>query len=255
MIEKYLIEILIVIAVVLVIVYRLSKYKNKGDIGESRVARRLHKLRGEEYEVFNDVLLRTGRGSSQIDHIVVSIYGIFVIETKNYSGWIHGHENSEYWKQTFYKKKTKFRNPIRQNWGHIYALKKVLSDFKQVTYHPIIVFTGSAELKNISSEIPVIYDRQLIRTIRDKTRIPNISIEQVKSIAGKLDEVNILDKKAKKEHNRQVRNQVYQRKKKEKSKVCPRCDGKLVLRKGPYGKFYGCSNYPHCSYKINYKAL
>jgi len=120
-----------------------------------------------------------------------------------------------------YKKKTKFRNPIRQNWGHIYALKKVLSDFKQVTYHPIIVFTGSAELKNISSQIPVIYDRQLIRTIKDKTRIPNISIEQVKSLAGKLDEVNIIDKTARKEHNRQVRNQVYQRKRKEKSKVCP----------------------------------
>ena len=254
MIEKYLIEILIVIVVVLVFVYRLSKYKNKGDIGESRVARRLHKLKGEEYEVFNDVLLKTGSGSSQIDHIVISVYGIFVIETKNYSGWIHGHENSEYWTQSIYKKKTKFRNPIRQNWAHIYALKKVLSDFKQVTYHPIIVFTGSAELKNISCKIPVIYDRQIIRTVKDKTRIPNLSIEQVKNIAGKLNEVNIQDIKARKEHVHQVKNHVYERKRKENSKVCPRCGGNLVVIDGQYGKFYGCSNYPKCRYKLSYGA-
>jgi hypothetical protein len=116
-------EILFIIVIAIVVVsYRLNAPKRKGTKGESRVSRKLKRLQNEEFIVFNDVLIRTRNGSSQIDHIVISIYGIFVIETKNYSGWIHGNENSEYCMQSIYKKKTKFRNPIRQNWAHIYML-------------------------------------------------------------------------------------------------------------------------------------
>lgn len=109
----------------------------KGAIGESKVAWRLNRLRGAEYAIFNDVLIPSGRGTNQIDHVVVSVYGIFVIETKNYGGWIHGHEHADHWTQTFYRNKTRITNPVRQNLAHIHALKKVLSDFKQVRYHPV----------------------------------------------------------------------------------------------------------------------
>jgi hypothetical protein len=244
-----LIGILFVIIIVIIVVYGLNSPKYKGAISESRVARQLDKLKDEEYKVFNDVIIR---GSSQIDHIVISIFGVFVIETKNYSGWIHGHENSEYWTQSIYKKKTKFRNPIKQNWAHIYALKEVLSDFKQVTYLPIVVFAGRAELKNISSSIPVIYDHQLFQTFLDKRTKPSLSIEQVKNIADKLHELTIQDKQAQKEHVHQVRDHVYEQKQKEKSLVCPSCGGNLVVREGPYGKFYGCTNYPKCRFKLSY---
>lgn len=250
--DVYLVIVLIVIFVFFI--YRLNVPKIKGAKGESRVARQLQKLRDEQYKVFNDLLIRTDRGSSQIDHIVISIYGIFVIETKNYSGWIHGHENSEYWTQSIYEKKTKFRNPIRQNWAHIYALKKVLSNFKYVTYYPIIVFTGSAELKNISSKIPVIYAWQLIRVIEDESRMPNLSIEQVKNIAARLNEVNIHDKNLRKEHVYQVKNYVNERRRTEKSKVCPWCGIKLVVRDGQFGRFYGCPNFPKCRYKLSYRS-
>ncbi len=245
---------LIGIVIVLVVVYRLNAPKYKGGRGESRVARQLGKLKDEEYKVFNDVLIRTGSGSSQIDHIVISIFGIFVIETKNYSGWIHGSESSEYWTQSIYEKKTKFRNPIKQNWAHIYALKEVLSDFGLVTYHPIVVFVGSAELKNICSNIPVIYNHEIFQTVMGKRGIPNLSIEQMQNLADKLNEVNIQDKKARREHVHQVQNHAYVRKQKEKSLVCPKCGGNLVVRDGPYGKFYGCSNYPKCRHKLSYGA-
>ena len=76
----------------------------------------------------------------------------------------------------------------------------------------------------------------------------------MKNIAGKLNEVNIQDKKAIKEHVHQVKNHVYERKRKEELKVCPRCGGKLVVIDGQYGKFYGCSNYPKCRYKLSYRA-
>lgn len=243
---------IIVIAIIVAILYSLNEAKIKGFIGESRVARQLDKLQEEEYKVFNDVLIRTGSGSSQIDHIVISIYGIFVIETKNYSGWIHGNENSEYWTQSIYEKKTKFRNPIKQNWAHIYALKEVLSDFEQVKYHPIVAFAGSAELKNVSSKIPVVYDNQLFQTIIDNRGIPSLSLEKVNKIADRLNKVKIQDRESKKEHVHHVRNSDSKRKEKEKSLVCPRCSGDLVVRDGPYGRFYGCSNYPKCKYKLSY---
>jgi hypothetical protein len=246
--------ILFVIVIVLAALYRLNAPKIKGTIGESRVVRQLDKLPNQEYKVLNEVLIRIGNGSSQIDHVIISIYGIFVIETKNYSGWIHGNENSEYWAQSIYKKKTKFRNPIKQNWAHIYALKEALSNFEQIKYHPIIVFAGSAKLKNINSKIPVIYHFQLYQTIMDNRRIRNLSIEQVDNIVDKLKEVNIQDKKAKKEHVHQVHNHAFERKQKEKSLICPRCGGNLVIRDGPFGKFYGCLNYPNCRYKLTYKA-
>lgn len=226
----------------------------KGAKGESRVAKKLEKLPDEKFKVFNDVLIKTSIGSSQIDHIVISIYGVFVIETKNYSGWIHGNENSEYWTQSIYKNKKKFRNPVKQNWAHIYALREVLSDFGKVTYHPIVVFASSGELKNIHSKIPVIYDHQLLHTLMDKKRTPNLSIEQVNNITDKLNDAFIQDKQAKKEHVLQVRNHVHGQKQKKKSLVCPRCGGDLIVRDGPYGKFYGCSNYPKCKYNLSYRT-
>jgi len=247
-------ELLVIIVVIVVLVYFFQSSLNlatyKGARGESRVARKLRKLRKEEYRVFNDVLINTSWGSSQIDHVVISIYGIFVIETKNYSGWIHGNENSQFWTQTFYKKKTKFRNPVKQNCGHIYALKEILTS--GVTYNPIIVFTGSAELKNVYSKTPVIYHRQLYKTIRNNYRQPNISIEQVERLAHILSKSISWERKSKKEHVRQVRRHVTDTKKKVQSNICPRCEGDLVVRTGPYGKFYGCSNFPRCKYKHNY---
>ena len=142
--SEELLIILFALGIFLYFIFRLNKPLSRGDRGELRVTRRLRNLKGEEYVVFNDLLIETDRGSSQIDHIVISRYGIFVIETKNYSGWIFGNENSEYWTQSIYRKKTKFRNPIKQNWSHIYALKSVLSEHRQTIYHPIIVFAGRA---------------------------------------------------------------------------------------------------------------
>lgn len=82
---------------VLLVVWKewMSSPKNIGKFGETRVAIRLD-LFPKGYITINDVLLPTKRGTTQIDHLVISQYGIFVIETKNYKGWISGHENSEY---------------------------------------------------------------------------------------------------------------------------------------------------------------
>ncbi|MDR2942318.1 MAG: NERD domain-containing protein, partial [Treponema sp.] len=189
----------------------------------------------------SNIYLQIKNSSSQIDHVIVSIYGIFVIETKNYSGWIFGNENKEYWTQTIYNNKSKFRNPIKQNWAHIYALKQILSDYRYIKYYPIIVFTGEAELKSIISEIPVVYDYELLKTIMNYKE-QNLSFDQIDSIILKITESNIQDKY--KKHIQNIYKQMHEKKQKVNSLICPKCGGSLVIRNGPYGSFYGCSNYP-----------
>lgn len=130
----------------------MSGSKFKGKYGELKVSWQLNRLYYKKYKVINDVLIRSNSRSSQIDHIVVSVYGVFIIETKNYKGWIFGHESSDFWTQTLFQYKYQFRNPVIQNWEHINTLKSVLQEFPFTPYYPIIVFTGDARLKKITSE-------------------------------------------------------------------------------------------------------
>ena len=67
------------------------------------------------FERVHNVILPGRDGTTQIDHVVVSIYGLFVIETKNMDGWIFGSAEQRTWRQQFFKKKFKFQNPLRQN--------------------------------------------------------------------------------------------------------------------------------------------
>ncbi len=244
----YILIVLIVIVYLLRLPFRsFYSAKKKGVKGEREVARLLRKLSKKQYIVLNDIYIKANNRSTQIDHIVISTHGIFVIETKNYDGWIHGHEKSQYWTQTFYQKKVQFRNPIKQNWAHVFILKSVLSSFGYMIYHPIIVFAGEAELKNISSNIPVIYINRLLKTIKG-INSECLSIAQVEGIAEYLNEINITDSKREKAHNKFVRENIKQRNENIKALVCPNCDGRLLLRNGKYGGFYGCSNYPRCKY-------
>jgi hypothetical protein len=239
-----------VVIIVLLLILRLNMPKIKGSVGEARAARKLSHLDPNEYKIINDVLITNGGRSSQIDHIVISRFGIFVIETKNYKGWIHGGEHSEYWTQSIYSDKFKFRNPIIQNDGHIRALKNTLREYPQAIYHSIVAFTGSAELKNVYSSTPVIYGSQLRWMIRKHSTTRCLSTEQVADIADKLSGMSKPDKTAKQNHIQQTRYQAYEREQAERLLVCPRCGAGLVERHGQYGGFYGCSNYPRCRYTL-----
>ena len=83
-----------VIAAVLILIAAIISVLNhpqvKGIIGERKARKQLSKLSSESYRVLNEVVIKTKTGTSQIDHVVISPHGIFVIETKNYKGWIHG---------------------------------------------------------------------------------------------------------------------------------------------------------------------
>lgn len=111
-----------ILFVVLVIFIKLKMPIWKGKYSEKLVYNKISEL-SDEYFIFNDLLFESNGRSTQIDHIIVSPYGVFVIETKGYKGWILGGENSEYWTQIIYKSRHQFYNPIKQNEGHVRFLR------------------------------------------------------------------------------------------------------------------------------------
>ena len=98
----------------------------KGRAGERRVSRILHTLPSLEYWVFDDVRLNEAYGKkAQIDHVVVSLYGIFCIETKKYSGTVYGNVADQNWTVDYGYEKVQMYNPIKQNEGHVEAIRSI----------------------------------------------------------------------------------------------------------------------------------
>lgn len=242
MITYFVIFILALVAFVCLLWFLPSK----GKAGEMRVAKILSKLPEEEYRVINNLLIKQGNKTTQIDHVVVSEYRIFVIETKHYRGWIYGDANREYWTQNIYGNKYDLWNPIHQNQGHIRALRRVLTDIPPGVFVSIVTFSRQASLDIRNSENVIYWDelKKLICSYHRKL----ISTEQAQNAYETLSVANIDSKENQKQHVRRVREQISKREETIAKGRCPRCGGELVLRKGTYGPFYGCSNYPRCKF-------
>ena len=234
---------------IIAIILHINRARIIGYLGEKGTATLLSFL-NKKYKVYNDVLIPTPNGSSQIDHIVVSPYGIFVIETKNYKGWIFGNPNSYKWTQNIYGKKYELYNPITQNIGHITALKRLIPGHDD-KFISIIVFSMHATLKTkIDEEYNVIRSWKLIPKIRNyKNEI--LSENDIDEICSKIEQYRIVDKKSKKEHVHRTKAQSNRKKHSVQNGFCPICGATIVKRSGKYGSFYGCSNYPKCKFTTN----
>lgn len=223
-----------------VILLRLFRPIIKGYLGELTIRFLLRFLNKKEYKTINNIRLFNNGIMAQIDHLVVSRYGIFVIETKNYRGWIFGSENAYQWTQVIFQRKYKFYNPIRQNLGHIKALQANLNQYPHLDYFPIVVFTRGSKLK-VNSSFPVIKYYNLLRTIRNSTDI-NITEDERDNIFETLLRINglkplLIPKKV-----------DFENPERNKLKMCPYCECELISRRGRYGNFLGCPNYPECDY-------
>ena len=226
---------------------KMSPTKTGDNLSEWLVYRELLGLPAE-YILHNDLLFKSNGRSTQIDHLVVSPYGVFVIETKGYKGWILGGEHSQYWVQTLYSYKFRFYNPILQNEGHVKFLRYLLRSSVDIPFIPIVVFDNRADLKVLAKEHIIVNRRDLIKTIKqfqcsilDSATIDWIDDTIKKGLAS-------TDEDSKEQHTAavvstklEVRNRIHQG-------ICPRCGGQLKLRHGPYSAFYGCSNYPYCKF-------
>jgi len=186
-----LIYFILIVSVIIIIFWRLYIPKIKGIIGEKSISSILYLLDKSKYSVINNIVLERDTKTSQIDHVVISDFGIFVIETKNYKGWIVGNEKSEHWTQVLFKRKQRFYNPIKQNLGHINVLKTYLSKYPSINYIPIVVFLSKSDIK-VKTTYNIINSRQLIQTIKKYNEI-NLEQREKEDIYKIINEANLFD--------------------------------------------------------------
>ncbi len=139
---------------IIAILFKIFKPFLKGKFGEFAVSVHAKKYLTEEYVLLNNCTLPDEQtGTTQIDHILLSPYGVFIIETKNYKGWVFGNERQKMWTQKIFKKSYKFQNPLHQNYKHQKVLEQVLADIIGAEHlHSVIVFMPDCEFK---TEMPV----------------------------------------------------------------------------------------------------
>ncbi len=219
----------------------------KGRVGENRVDSKLNPLifGKVEHKQINDlILIDENNKSHQIDHIEIRHNGIFCIETKNYIGWIFGSENQDKRTQTLYtREKHQFVNPLKQNKSHIYHLSKILGKKYKINSLVVMVQNNADKVK-LPNVINIDNLKSYLKNFNDGT---NYSSEEMDDIYQK-----IISAKADMSTREHVDN-IKKTQSELKEGVCPRCGGKLVLREGNYGKFYGCSNYPKCKFLLKNK--
>lgn len=277
-----------------VVWWRRGKALRSGKRGEKIVAKELARLRKKEYIVINDLLLPSSHGrTSQIDHVVVCTRGIFVIETKNHAGRISGGEHAQYWQQHLSSQSRSLYNPLLQNRSHLRAIRRILPKMDAQLFSSMVVFTEAWRL-DINAE-DLIIERSLLPDKHIKrTLIPELEVKKrwwrpwqrpvvldehkmVMRIEGMLDEIkrrpriidrnslhdiaakltaaNVTDRSARREHTeyaKRTSKDVFADISKGK---CPRCGGRLIVRKSDKGEFAGCSNYPKCRFTCSIDRL
>ena len=177
-----------------------------GKSGENFVSRQLSRLDPQRYTTLNDLVLPSNgnTATTQIDHVVVSDFGIFCIETKSYQGWIFGNAQQKYWTQVIYGYRKKFYNPLRQNYAHMKAVEALLgSAFPRVPVRGFVAFPRAGKLK-ISGTNAVDYATNVVGKIAAHTQSIMTDNER-KTIVGILLNANIDDKKARKDHVKEAR--------------------------------------------------
>lgn len=233
------------ISLVLVMIIPIIYPKLRGFFGEVWVRKVLEKLPQDKYSALNDIMIKSSKSTHQIDHIVISKFGIFVIEMKNYYGTIVGDEYKDKWIQYLGKNKYYFNNPTHQNYGHVKALEEVLG-LEANKFIPIVCISNQAKLKVKAENVTQLeFLNRLIESYKEEILDANIN-----EIKEKLESINITDKDVRKAHVKNIRSNIKENETKEDNMICSKCGGTLVERNGKYGKFIGCSNYPKCRHIV-----
>jgi hypothetical protein len=219
----------------------------RGWIGEQETKFELWlTLSSKTYRRVHNVIIPSKNGTTQIDHILISRYGLFIIETKNKKGWIYGSEDQATWTQTLYKKKFKFQNPLRQT----FRQKLILSEFLEINkslIYPLIYFVGDSTFKtNMPTNVINSWPRRYIKSFRTP-------------IIPEMDVVRILDTLKRHKLSSKLKNRDHIRSLKERHSsktICPKCGSRLVVKTAKRGaqagsKFLGCADYPRCKFTRN----
>ena len=234
---------------------RPIKRKVKGVVGEAVASGwGALALPSSTYTRLADITLPTPDGTTQIDLVIVSRFGVFVIEVKNMSGWIFGDETNRQWTQVFRSgERFRFQNPLRQNYRHVKAVQETLKEHGLPirAVHSVVAFIGGATMKTQLPENVTVglgfsgYVKSFRTAVLTDTEV-RIACESLST--ARLEPT----RQTKREHVRHVR----ARKDPTADRKCPRCGKQMVLRtsrRGPNAgnRFWGCSGYPACKATMN----
>ena len=200
------------------------------------------------YFPLNNLTLPTKNGTTQIDHVVVSKYGIFVIEAKNIDGWIFGDERSAQWSIVKPGRKFRMQNPLHQNYRHVKAIAEFL-ELEEDRIHSLVMFWGECEFKtemprNVMLKGYATYIKSFNKLLFTDNEVASV-IEALKT--GALPKTWA----TRKMHLESLRTRH------ESTTTCPKCASPLTLRMAKTGpnagsKFYGCTTYPKCRHTAPY---
>lgn len=222
----------------------------KGILGEFQV-NLIAKLRLDKqvYRLFKNVTLPTeDGGTTQIDHVIVSHYGVFVIETKSLKGWIFGSENQKTWTQKIYRHTNKFQNPLHQNYKHTQTLQSALQLTPDKLFS-VVVFIGDSHFKTPMPD-NVVYAGGYIRYIKSKQQ-QLMTETEVAEVCQKIQSGRLKPSiKTHVDHVRHVKG-IVEQKLLHAENACPKCGRPMVLRTVKSGdnqgnQFWGCSGFPKC---------
>jgi len=217
----------------------------KGWVGEAMGAAAHYLFLDKDvYTSLNNVTLQARGGTTQIDHVIISKYGIFVVEAKNIDGWIFGDEKSPQWSIVKVGRKYRIQNPLHQNFRHTKAISEFLN-IDQDKIHPLVMFWGKCEFKtkmppNVLRDGYTNYIKSFVQAQFSDKQVLEI-IEVLKT--GRLPNTWATSKQ-----------HLVSLKERYSSKItCPKCDEPLILRTVKSGEragssFYGCSAYPRCKF-------
>ncbi len=219
----------------------------RGWIGEKKTTFYLWlSLRSKLYHKFNNIILPSKNGTTQIDHLIISVFGLFIVETKNKKGWIFGSEKEPSWTQSIYDKKYSFQNPLRQ----AFRQKKILSEFLNLdesNIHTVIYFVGDCKFKtSLPDNVINSGVGRYIKRFRNQILSTEDINRVIKAVNKHLDESPISNrdhiKSLLKRHNSNTN--------------CPRCGSNLIQRTANHGsnegmKFLGCKNNPKWQFTKN----
>lgn len=284
------IMILVLYSVINVIIFRRSTYnkvtgngffettRDRGKYGEYLTYQKLkaYEADGGKF-LFNCYLPKNDGTTTEIDVILIHSTGIFVIESKNYSGWIFGSEKTKTWTQTLRNgrgraRKEYFYNPIMQNNTHVKCLKEIVG--VNVPVYSVIAFSERCTLKSVtveSADIKVVNRQHISTAVKhlgnqsiqalSKMDIERIfemlypstqttEYEKLRHIAN----VNVIKHDGKRrtttekesvEKTTETEITASNQKNKENSaaqsdkRICPRCNAELVLRTARKGEHAG----------------
>ena len=198
------------------------------------------------YRKFHNLIIPGKSGTTQIDHLLVSAFGLFIVETKNMTGWIFGSESQPKWTQSIYGRNYSFQNPLRQT----FRQKKLLSEYlnlTEATIHTVIHFVGDCEFR---TTMPANVVQSGLSTYIGRFADCVLSAGDIDQILCRLEELASGTTLTKEDHVRSLRERYSS------STTCPKCGSALIERTARHGsdvgsKFLGCSKYPECKYTRN----